>query len=201
MARRRTIRLLIDDYLPRWDVRECHHIRVAASPETVYAALSETDLGAAPLVRLLLGARALAGAIMDGRAGVRSLAGRARAPITLRTFEARGFRRLAERRPAELVIGLEGRFWRPDGDLRTPLAESFATTAPAAGTARAVWNFALTSLPDGTTELTTETRVLCADATARRRFLPYWLLIRPGSGLIRRSMLRAVRRSAEQRPA
>jgi hypothetical protein len=200
-ARARTIRVLIDDYLPRWDVRERHHIRVAASRERVYAALGETDLGGGLLVRLLLGARALAGAVMEGRAGVRSLAGRARAPITLRTFEARGFRRLAERRPAEIVIGLEGRFWRPDGDLRTPLAESFAVEPPAAGTARAVWNFALTSLPDGTTELTTETRVLCADDAARKRFLPYWLVVRPGSGLIRRYMLRAVRRTAEGRPA
>ena len=199
-ARPRTIRVLIDDYLPRWDVRERHHIRVAASPEKVYAALGETDLGGALFVRLLLGARSLAGALMKGRAGVRSLAGRVRAPITLSTFEARGFRRLAEHRPRELVIGLEGRFWRPDGDLRTPLAESFANAPPAAGTARAVWNFALTSLPDGTTELTTETRVLCADDAARRRFLPYWLLIRPGSGLVRRYMLRAVRRTAEQRP-
>ena len=49
----------------------------------------------------------------------------------------------------------------------------------------------------GGTELTTETRVLCADAGARRRFLPYWYLIRPASGMIRRVMLREIRRSAE----
>lgn len=190
--------MLIDHYLPRWDVRECHHIRVAAPAERVYAALGDTDLGEALPVRLLLGARSLAGALMEGWTGARSLAARARAPITLRTFEARGFRRIAERRPTELVIGLEGRFWRPDGDLRTPPAESFASAPPAAGTARAVWNFALTSLPDGTTDLATETRVLCADGAARRRFLPYWVLIRPASGLIRRYMLRAVRLAAER---
>ena len=193
--------MLIDEYLPRWDVRERHHVDVAAPPEAVFAAIGETDLGSVLLARLILGARALPGALMAGRAGVRSLSRRARAPITLRTLEARGFTRLAERRPTELVIGLEGRFWRPDGDVRTPPAAEFATTPPAAGTARAVWNFALATKPDGITELATETRVLCADAAARRRFLPYWLLIRPGSGLIRRSMLRAVRRTAERRPA
>ena len=190
--------MLIDDYLPRWDVRERHRIDVGAPPDVVFAALGETDLGDALVPRLLLGARALAGALADGRAGIRSLAQRARAPITLRTLEARGFTRLAERRPTELLIGLEGRFWRPHGDLCTPPADSFATTAPAAGTARAVWNFALEAKTDGCTILSTETRVLCADGAARRRFLPYWLVVRPGSGLIRRYMLRAVRGAAER---
>ena len=192
--------MLIDDYLPQWDVRERHHIRVAAPPETVFAALSDTDLAAAPIVRLLLGARALPGALMQGRAGIRSVARRVRAPITLRSFEERGFTRLAELRPAELVMGLEGRFWRPDGDLCTPPAATFASTPPAAGMARGVWNFMLVPNSDGTTDLVTETRVLCADQSTRRRFLPYWLLIRPGSGLIRRYMLRAVKRTAERRP-
>ena len=191
--------MLIDDYLPRWDVRERHRIDVDAPPEVVFAALGDTDLGDALLPRLLLGARALPGALADGGAGLRSLARRARTPITLRTLEARGFTRLAERPPTELLIGLEGRFWRPRGDLCTPSAESFATTPPAAGTARAVWNFALEASAEGGTRLTTETRVLCADRSARRRFLAYWYVIRPGSGLIRRYMLRAVRRTAERR--
>ena len=191
--------MLIDDYLAQWDVRERHHIHVAAPAEAVFDSLVETDFGNTFLARLLLGARALPGALMAGMSGVRSLSRRARAPITLRSLEARGFTRLAEHRPTELLIGLEGRFWRPDGDLRTPPAAMFASTPPAAGTARAVWNFALARKPDGTTELTTETRVLCADDAARRRFLPYWLVVRPGSGLIRRSMLRAVRRAAERR--
>ena len=51
----------------------------------------------------------------------------------------------------------------------------------------------------GATRLTTETRVLCADAGSRRRFRVYWAVVRPGSGLIRRMMLRAVRREAERR--
>jgi hypothetical protein len=191
--------VLIDDYLPRWDVRERHHIDVAAPREAVFAALDEADLGDSPLARVLLGVRALPGAVMSGRAGLRSLSRRALAPITLRTLEARGFTRLAEQPPTELVIGLEGRFWRPDGDLRTPPPATFARTAPAPGTARAVWNFALATNPDGTTKLTTETRVLCADGTARRRFLPYWFVVRPGSGIIRCFMLRAVRRTAERR--
>jgi hypothetical protein len=42
--------------------------------------------------------------------------------------------------------------------------------------------------------LHTETRVRAADRAARRRFRVYWLVVRPFSGLIRRSWLRAAAR-------
>jgi hypothetical protein len=45
--------------------------------------------------------------------------------------------------------------------------------------------------------LATETTVEPADAEARRRFLRYWGLIRPFSGLVRRSWLRAAARAAQ----
>ena len=47
------------------------------------------------------------------------------------------------------------------------------------------------------TALHTETRVLATGRRARRAFGAYWLVIRGGSGLIRREMLRAVARRAE----
>lgn len=49
---------------------------------------------------------------------------------------------------------------------------------------------------DGGVRLTTETRGHCTDRRARHRMALYWCLIRPGSGLIRRDMLRAVARLA-----
>ncbi len=47
------------------------------------------------------------------------------------------------------------------------------------------------------TLLSTETRVEATDARTRVLFGVYWTLIRLGSGLIRRDMLRAVARGAE----
>jgi len=44
----------------------------------------------------------------------------------------------------------------------------------------------------------TETRVWTGDDATRRRFAIYWWTIRPGSGLIRRMWLRAIRRRAER---
>jgi hypothetical protein len=64
-----------------------------------------------------------------------------------------------------------------------------------------VWNFTVRELGGGVVELATETRVRCADAAALRRFRPYWALVRPASGAIRRLMLREIGRVAEGRIA
>jgi len=45
--------------------------------------------------------------------------------------------------------------------------------------------------------LQTETRVLLTSPDARRAFRAYWLVIRPFSGLTRRSWLRAAKLRAE----
>jgi hypothetical protein len=83
-----------------------------------------------------------------------------------------GFRVLVDDPPRELVIG--------------------AHVAPQA---LATMNFRL----DGT-HLTTETRVFAQTDEARRSFAIYWRLIRPGSGIIRRSWLEAIKRRAEGKP-
>jgi hypothetical protein len=44
--------------------------------------------------------------------------------------------------------------------------------------------------------LSTETRVWTPDADARRRFAPYWLLVRAAGEPIRREILRAADRRA-----
>jgi hypothetical protein len=51
--------------------------------------------------------------------------------------------------------------------------------------------------PDGEgTRVSTETRITATDTTTRVRFGLYWTLIRAGSGLIRRDLLRTVARRA-----
>jgi hypothetical protein len=187
--------VLIDRYMPRWDARERHAARVRATPEAVYAALRTADLASSPAVRVLFALRALPAAVLRGRAGLREHRARA-AAIRLEDFERQGFSVLEEDPPRELLIGLEGRFWRPSGELRAVDAASFAGQPPE-GTARAAWNFAVEPHGDGSCTLSTETRILCADAAARRSFRLYWAVVRPGSGLIRRMMLAAIRREAE----
>jgi len=195
------MRPLIDELLPVYDVRERHRTQVRASAAATYAAIRSADLADAPLARALLGARALPAALAAGRAGLRALRRRRHEPITLGTLERHGFRVVAARPPVEIVLGLEGRFWTLSGELATPPPAAFRARGPMPGTARGVWSFTTREREPGLVELATETRVRCADAATRRRFLPYWILIRPASGVIRRLMLGAIRRAAEHPPA
>jgi hypothetical protein len=60
------------------------------------------------------------------------------------------------------------------------------------GHAKLVMTYIAEPLPGGT-RLTTITRVACPDDATRRRFAPYWYLIRPASGFIRMRALRRIR--------
>lgn len=186
---------LIDEFMPRWDVVERHHTTVRATAGRVYESISQANLGGGALVALLVGLRSLPAALRRGGGGLRAL--RNTPPFTLHSIERSGFRVLQRNPPEEIVIGIEGRFWQLGGGRCTPDVAAFRTESPAAGTARAIWNFRVGPDASGRTLLSTETRVLCADAATRRRFLPYWAVIRLGSGLIRRSMLASIRQLAE----
>lgn len=187
---------LIDEYLPDFDVVERHAMVVRAAPARVWAALRATDFGRSPLIGGLLALRALPSLLTAPSKTLRRIRDRHARAVTLDAFLEAGFALLDERPGRELLIGLEGRFWTARGDLRGTDARRFrAPLAP--GLARAAWDFRVEPIGEGRTRLSTETRVRCADAAARRRFRPYWLLVRPGSGLIRRAMLAAIRRAAE----
>jgi hypothetical protein len=136
-------------------------------------------------------------ALKELRAPRKPLAQRLRA-FRLADFEREGFHVVGERVPEELVIGLLGKFWTARGALCATLSIEDFHKGPPKGYALAGWNFTVAARPDGLTELATETRVWCAP-DARVKFHAYWLLVRPGSGLIRRSMLGAIRREAEGR--
>jgi hypothetical protein len=117
------------------------------------------------------------------------------APYARARYRA-GVALLGERPGEELVLGTEGRFWRARGELWPTSPEQFRQSSRP-GTAKAAWNFALGKRLQERVEVATETRVLCADHETRRRFLAYWALVRPFSGLIRREMLAAIRAEAE----
>lgn len=106
-----------------------------------------------------------------------------------------GFVKLAEVPGRELVFGLAGRFWRPDGGLRRLARAEFLAFAEE-GSVKAAWNMLVTEVAEGQTEISTETRVLAFGPAARRKFRIYWTLIEGFSGLTRRAMLRAIRRAA-----
>lgn len=67
-----------------------------------------------------------------------------------------------------------------------------------ARSAKAAIEFRITDEGAGWSGLTTETRVFATDAATRRRFAVYWRIIYPGSALIRRTWLSAIKSRAER---
>ena len=189
--------MLLDRFLPEFDVRTQHVIRVDAPAGHVYASLWSTDFDHWGVTRALYAIRTLpALALAPANTWHRFREELCLHQFTLQDLLGHGFGLLAEQAGEELVIGTVGRFWRARGELRATTGADFMKPA-ATGTAKAAWNFAVRQHTNGGTELRTETRVLCADSAARWRFRAYWTLISPFSGLIRRELLAAVRVRAE----
>jgi hypothetical protein len=174
---------LIDRYIPRFDASEHHAIVIRATPERVYAALRTADFGGG-VTRLFMRIRTW------GRWA--PSAKRLTLDALLQTFAL-----VDENAPHEIVLGLQGPFWKPVCIPRKATAEDFHNPPPL-HSAIAAWNFAVEPLDDGRTRLSTETRILCGDPASRRKFKLYWIAIRLGSGAIRKHMLRRVRKEAEK---
>ena len=180
----------LDRFVPVYQFAEHHSTRVAASRERTYRAIQDVTAGEIALFRTLTWLRRF------GRPGPENILhappDRPLLAVALRT----GFLVLAEDPGQEIVIGtavVTPPGWRRNHRL-TP--EGFrALHAP--GFALAAMNFRLEDAGPGACQVTTDTRVYATDARSRRLFARYWRLIYPGSALIRRTWLRAIRLRAE----
>ena len=159
----------LDRAMPQWQFQEVHRTHVDAPPDRVYRAIHAVTADEILLFRTLTWIRQ-----PRVRAPARTtiLSPAAGVPI-LDVATQSGFRRLSERDGRELVL------------------------ATMVGRATASINFLVEPAGAGGSELSTETRVLAPDARARRGFAAYWRVIYPGSALIRRMWLRAIKQRAE----
>lgn len=189
MAERVRILSALDEVLPVYRFRERHERIIAAPPERVWSALLSITPHDLPLSRLLMGIRGAPGWL----AGQRGVFGASRRPV-IDLFISGGFRKLRHDPPRVLIAGAAMQPWRlVHGDVADvrDLAHFRAFRQP--GFVLTAVSFELEPVEKGT-RLSTETRIQPTDARAGRAFLTYWLVIRAGSGLIRREMLRAVAR-------
>jgi hypothetical protein len=179
---------LFEKYLPRHQFAERHHIAIKASPSAVLDAVAGGNLPSDPIITGLMGARAAPGRILK-RLGLSSAA-------QPEGFGLPSFIPLERDGDREIASGLIGRFWRPDGGL-APITDAAGFLAFDSGrTAKLV--IVWTARPEGDhTRLITETRIWCPDDYSRAMMTAYWLVIRLPSGLIRRRLLSAIKRSLE----
>lgn len=187
VAARRT---RLDEFAPAFRFHEVNTVRVRAPKAQVYRAIREVRADEILFFRTLIWLRRF------GRAGPESILNapeqRPLLDVALRTT----FLQLAEEPECEIVIGAV--VMAPSGGRPkahpTP-ADFQALGSP--GFAKATMNFLVAEAAPGVCLVTTETRVYATDAGARQRFAAYWRVIYPGSALIRRMWLRAVRLRAE----
>ncbi len=180
--------MLIDRFLPKYDVIEHHETTVGAPVEVTYRAMKELDFAGSPVILLLLAVRGLpalfTGAVKPARR------------LGLNEIVQSGFVVLEEEPDREIVLGVVGKFWRlTSGIHRIDAGEFVGFDTP--GFAKGAWNFVVSERQGGGSTVVTETRVLCTDADARRKFTRYWRLVGPFSALIRRLLLHTIKRDAQ----
>jgi hypothetical protein len=181
-------RMAIDDVVPSYQFGEHHEILVAATPERVLLAAQAVTAGEIRLFRLLTWLRSPR---WPGSGHESILNPGAEKPI-LDVALRSGFVLLREEKDRELVFGAVVCCGR-----REPPRSAEEFDALSGSLARAVMNFYVEDAGGGRSRLVTQTRVAATDARAERVFARYWRVIYPGSALIRRMWLRAIKARAE----
>jgi hypothetical protein len=180
----------LDEFMPEYQFYEYHSIRVAAPRDRVYRAINEVTADEIPLFLTLTWIRRL------GQPGRESVLNAPQSRPLLDVAIRSGFLKLAEEPEREIVVGTlvaAPPGWRPKAE---PTPDVFkALHAP--GFALAAMNFRLEDAGPNACEVTTETRIYATDLAAAKKFARYWRVIYPGSALIRRMWLVAIRRRAE----
>jgi hypothetical protein len=189
--------VLIDRFLPVFDVTQVCDLIVNAPPTVTYAAIRETDLRD-PVVDTLFALRELP--MRAARRLRRERLPPPRARITFDTIgnEGPGWAWLGETPGREFVVGSVGRFWRKDyGGHRITAREFVPFSEP--GFAKLAMGFSVEPDGPGGTLLRYEARTATTDESARRAFRRYWRLIHPGVALVMRRALRRIKLEAERR--
>jgi hypothetical protein len=170
--------MTLDDLLPAPDWAERHSRVIAAPPAVVLAAARAVTIREMRLAAVLLGLRGF------GRPP--------RVPFTTLLEERIG--------GTWLESGAHGDVWagvlRPWRNQSHPIADRDALLAfDEPGWVTVAMDLTVEPRGGGAL-LSTETRIAATSDDARRIFGRYWLVVRPGSGLVRQSLLRAVERRA-----
>lgn len=169
--------MLIDKILPHYHFSERHAIDVDADPPVIFGLVDKLDFSQSTIIKILFWLRGMAR--MKNRKGL----------------SREGFVELERSDNDEVVIGLIGQFWRANGNLQKFKPAAF-TLFDQPKFLKAAWNFKIVAGSSGCC-IITETRVYCTDAVSRKRFALYWFFVKPFSGLIRKEILRAIKRTAE----
>jgi hypothetical protein len=174
-----TPRTFLDEFVPVYQFNEFHTIDISVPKDRVDWAIRTVTPEEIRFFKTLVTIRGIGNMSHEGR------------PI-LESFMAGWFLLLADEPGKEIVFG-------HGGDARggqTLVAEEFRTAHPAPAIKIAM-NFHIREVDGAHCRLTTETRVYAAGSQVLHGFAAYWRMIYPGSALVRRMWLRAIKQRAE----
>ena len=198
--------MLIDEFMPAYDVSDAVATVVEADPATTWAALMDVDLievgRTRPLVAALGALRTLPDIVSHLLHGERPL----RQPAHLKLGELAnipldkgGWVLLGLREPDEIALGLVGKFWRP-------VIECASVSSPAEfrdfsepGFAKTIYSLSVRALDPRRTLLSGVMRTATTDEDARRWFRRYWTFgVGSGAHVLVNGLLDVTREMAER---
>lgn len=189
-ARRRGADLLLDRFMPEYEVAGEHRFTVRAPAEITLAAATNMRLDDSVLARaifrtreLVLGAEPVSTKLPKG---------------LLEQTKALGWGVLAEVPGREIVMGAVTQPWKANVVFRAvPPADFAAFDEP--DCVKIAWTLRADPLGPDRSVFRTETRVATTDAAARAKFRLYWSFFSPGMFLIRLMTRGSLKAEAERR--
>jgi hypothetical protein len=196
--------MLVDDFLPIYDVSDAVATVVNADAATTWQALMKVDLldvgRRRPLVGVLGALRALPALVSDLLHGEVPRKG----PTEMRLHDltaipgsAGGWVLLGERAEDEIALGLVGKFWRPIIEFASMRPEEFRDFATP-GFAKTIYSLSVRPIDARRTLLSGVMRTATTDDQARAWFRRYWTLgVGSGAHVLVNAVLDVTRESAE----
>jgi hypothetical protein len=187
--------VLIDRFLPRYDLAVAHAVVLPAPPEQCWAAARRVDFLRHPIVRVLLTGRALplrAAEVVTRARRTSGTGAEALPAFRLDDMPRLGFVLLGEEPGVEVVYGQVSRPWKAAASEAPGVDPAGFAEFRTPGFAKIVFSLSVTPRGAGSSIVVVETRVGLTDENSLRRFRRYWRVIRPFSDLLRRIALRMI---------
>lgn len=198
--------MLVDDFLPEYDVSDAVATVVGADLATTWDALMDVDLidvgRKRPLVGVLGAIRMLPDIVshmLHGEPPQRPPEHLRLRDITQLSLDNGGWVLLGERLRDEIALGLVGKFWRPVIEFAKVPADRFREFAEP-GYAKTIYSLSVRALGSRRTLLSGTMRTATTDAQSRRWFHRYWTFgVGSGAHILVDGLLAVTREIAEAR--
>jgi hypothetical protein len=189
-ASRKEADLLLDRFMPEYEVTERHHVKVSAPADITFSTACAMDLQDSAMIRAIFKARELL-LCAQPQPGTppRGL---------LAQTKAMGWTVLAQIPGREIVMGAITEPWKGTPVFRGVAPDEFAAFREP-GHVKIAWTLRADPAGAAKSIFRTETRVICTDAESRTKFRRYWSFLSPGIILIRRLSLGPLKNAAEYR--